>query len=496
MKTSNIEQAEDRAEGPTQGSSPKSLRARAFSASVMSVVGQGTGQVLRVVGNMLLTRLLVPEAFGVMAIVVMVMQAIELMSNVGVGAAIVRHPKGDDQRFLDTSFTIQASRGLILFVASVVVAFPVAYFYENPTLVPLILVTGLTAPMRGFEATKLPRLMRNMDLGRLVLIELASQIAALGATLGFALYYRNVWALVSGHIVAALVRLVLSHVAVPGPGNRFRYDRDFAKDILSFGRWIFVSTMFAFFSMRLDVMLLGRFLPLDVLGVYSVGIMVTAVLTQMSSRITEAVVMPALAKSNTESRGQFQSAFRRSRGTILALGLLAFCAGAATAPAFFFLLYDNRYQDAGWIAQLSMIGLWFSFLHESAGRALLALGLSRPWAMSMIGKTVASLLACLIGFHVAELPGLMIGAAVGAFVGHIVVVLALRREEVTGFAFDVRYTAVGVVLALAVGVAPRFVVAFVPVMNVAFMTLVCASLVLGPFAFLTLKRGLRELRSG
>lgn len=461
----------------------------------MSVVGQGTGQVLRVVGNMLLTRLLVPEAFGVMAIVVMVMQAIELMSNVGVGAAIVRHPKGDDQRFLDTSFTIQASRGLLLFVASVAIAVPVARFYDNPSLVPLIIVTGLTAPMRGFEATKLPRLMRHMDLGRLVLIELASQISALGATLSFAFYYRNVWALVSGHIVAALVRLVLSHLAVPGPRNRFQYDRDFAKDILSFGRWIFVSTMFAFFSMRLDVMLLGRLLPLDVLGVYSVGIMVTAVLTQMSSRITEAVVMPALAKSNTESRAHFESAFKRSRGTILSVGLLAFCAGAATAPAFFFLLYDKRYQDAAWIAQLSMIGLWFSFLHESAGRALLALGLSRPWAMSMIAKTVASLVGCLAGFYLGELSGLMIGAALGALVGHIVVVLALRREQVTGFAFDVRYTVVGLVLALAVGFAPRFAVAFLPDIDVALMTLVFSVLALGPFGFVTLRHALRELRA-
>ena len=56
-------------------------------------------------------------------------------------------------------------------------------------------------------------------------------------------------------------------------------------------------------------------------------------------------------------------------GTGLAV-LLAISAAGLLSPAFFGLLYDPRYHEAGWMAQLSMIGLWFLFLHDSAGNRL------------------------------------------------------------------------------------------------------------------------------
>ena len=69
----------------------------------------------------------------------------------------------------------------------------------------------------------------------------------------------------------------MSHVAIPGPRNRFQWDPAAAREIISFGKWIFISTLFTFVAMRIDFLLLARWVPLDVLGVYSISVLLSEV---------------------------------------------------------------------------------------------------------------------------------------------------------------------------------------------------------------------------
>ena len=79
-----------------------SLRSRAASGTVVSLAGQVAAQGLRLVSNLILSKLLFPEAFGLMALVNMLMLALTAISDVGIQPAIIRHARGDEQRFLDT----------------------------------------------------------------------------------------------------------------------------------------------------------------------------------------------------------------------------------------------------------------------------------------------------------------------------------------------------------------------------------------------------------
>ncbi len=88
-------------------------------------------QFARLLSNLVLTRLLYPEAFGVMALVMVVLVGLQMFSDVGIGPAISRSPRGDDPDFLNTAWTLNVFRGAFLWLLTCVLAWPAAWFYAG-----------------------------------------------------------------------------------------------------------------------------------------------------------------------------------------------------------------------------------------------------------------------------------------------------------------------------------------------------------------------------
>ena len=89
------------------------LMGRALRGSALTAGSFAITQGLRLASNLVLTRLLFPEAFGLMALVSVVVVGLQMFSDTGVGPAISRSPRGDDSTFLDTAWTINLIRGVL-----------------------------------------------------------------------------------------------------------------------------------------------------------------------------------------------------------------------------------------------------------------------------------------------------------------------------------------------------------------------------------------------
>lgn len=457
-----------------------SLRRRALSGMMWTLVGNGGGQALRLVSNLILTRLLFPSAFGLISIVSMLNVGLQMMTDVGMRPAVIQHQHGDDQEFLDTAWSIQILRGFLLWGLGLALAVPMARFYREPVLVPLIAVATFRAVIDGFNSTKLLTLTRHIELARMSIIGLVSKTSAIVAMVALAWYFRSVWALVLGGLVQDVVELVLSHVAIPGPGNRIRWNRQFAWEIYRFGRWILASTLFTFLSRRIDVVMLGRLVPMAVLGVYSVGIMISSVPERLFTLSTQAILMPGLAEIWRERAQLLSAKLAESKRLLLPAGALCVVGCVAVAPAFFRYLYDPRYWAAGWIAQLSMLPFWFLMLHDLNGRVLLVFGDSRSVAVSNAVKTFVSLGACLGGFFLWGLPGVLLGLGLGGACAYATVAIALRSHGVGTQRLDLGTTAACAVLASLCAAAPHLWGAPADIDRVAWSTMVAGALLLLP----------------
>ena len=88
----------------------RSMKILAVRGSIWSMFGFGTSHALRLGGNLVMTRLLFPEAFGIMALVEMVMHGVQMFSDLGLVTGVIRHPRGDELSFLNTAWTLQVIR--------------------------------------------------------------------------------------------------------------------------------------------------------------------------------------------------------------------------------------------------------------------------------------------------------------------------------------------------------------------------------------------------
>jgi O-antigen/teichoic acid export membrane protein len=480
--------------GPIDDDVRPSLRVRASRGALVALAGQGGSQLLRLVGNLVLARLLFPEAFGVMAIVYMVIFAMDQFANVGIQPAILRIDGAEAPVFLDTAWTIQAVRGVGLWLVIVAVTPFVASFYREPQLVSILPVASLGCVLMGVTSTKLILLIRRLDLKRRVAIEFAGQVVALLVMIPIAFFQRSVWALVIGGLANQATIAALSHLAIAGPRNRFAWDRDASREIASFGKWVIASSGLSFVLSQLDIGLLGRLVSPAVLGVYSMGAIIPNMLRDVLFRLSNSVLAPTVAESTRESQLSLQRRYAAARRLTLPAALLLALAAAVVAPAFFGFLYDERYHDAGWITQLALLRFWFSYLQVSACLTLLSMGRAQTWVVSNLVGIAGVAAGCLLGFELAGIPGLMVGVALGMAASYVVPALELARLGVATPLLEAGFTALGAGLAaLALG-AGWLSGDVLPDVDPKLRTLVAGLVVLAPLALWVARRGARELR--
>jgi len=142
------------------------LKALALKGSIWTVAGFGTQKILQLLSNLILTRILFPEAFGLMALVHVFMVGLVMFSDVGINPAIIQNKRGEDTAFLNTAWTIQVVRGFILWATACLIAYPASILYGHALLFPLLCAVGSTAAITGFQTTAVALASRNMHLDR------------------------------------------------------------------------------------------------------------------------------------------------------------------------------------------------------------------------------------------------------------------------------------------------------------------------------------------
>lgn len=417
-----------------------SLRARALCAVTWRTGAYVIGQLVRIGANVALAHLLFPEAFGLVALAGVFVQGLRMFSELGIGPAIIQNPR-DDPAFLNTAWTLQVARGFGLFLGSLAFAWPASWLYDEPRLAGLMVFIGLNAVIGGFNSTNAFTLNRKLAEGRRAVLDLvADSLVGRGVMVAWALLWPSPWALVGGTCAGVLTYMVGSHLWLPGIRNRLHWDRAAARALVTFGRWILVGAIIAFFSQQIDKLLLGRLAAIGVLGVYTISLTVARMPQEFVGVIAGAVLYPALAEVGRLTPERFLEKARAARRLLLLAATPCVLAAAAGAPWFFALLYDARYQDARWMAPLASLTVWFTILSTTAGHALLALGATRPLAFSGLAGFVTTGAACWVGHQAAGLPGFILGTTAGALTVLLVVLAALRHRKVFLIAQDARYT--------------------------------------------------------
>lgn len=367
-----------------QGTRARSLRGAAFVA-----LGFGGGYALRLGSNLILTRLLFPEAFGVMALVQVFLTGLQMLSDLGVGLSIIQDKRGEDRDFLNTAWTIQILRGIFLWLVSCAIAWPMAQVYGQPELMQLIPVAGLNAVIMGFQTTKIAVANRDLRIGVQVTTELGSQLIGIIITVLLTLWWRDVWALVVGGLAGTLINVLMQHRMLPGPGNRLHWNAEMAWSILHFGKYILIASGAGFLLNQGDRLFLGAHVTMETLGIFSIGILMAKMPQQLAVSLGRRIVFPIYRKYLDLGVAENRARVFRARRLVLAAMVGITCLLGLTGVPLIAVLYDSRYAMAGPIMTLACLSIGLQIAVSNYDGAYFAHGDSRShFRLSMVMATV------------------------------------------------------------------------------------------------------------
>ncbi len=308
---------------------------------VMLGIGTVAGRGTRFLLSIILAHILAPDQIGLMAIVMSCSVAFEAFTEVGVKQSVIQNKQGAQADYLNVAWWMQVIRGLCLYGIAVLLAPWISSFYGNPELLSLLRVAFLAIAMRGFVSPRAYVLEKKYKFGRAVFLTQGSAVLGAVVTILLALVTRNVWAMVIGFVAETAILCILSYILVPFL-PRFSIDRGSLSELMEFARGIFGLPLLAMISAQAPVLVLGKIIPNDQLGLYTYAALFAYVPTDLYARIISPIVLPAFSEKQDDKRALSRGLLKTTRYTaLLVIPLVAFmvcCSRELLAVA-----YDSRY---------------------------------------------------------------------------------------------------------------------------------------------------------
>lgn len=337
---------------------PASLVRRAAASAAWRLGNHGASLALRLGSNLIMTRLLEPEAFGLFGLVFAVHTGLIMMTDVGIRPAVIRSAEGGEPDFLRTAWTVQLLQHGLISAALLAVAFALLILQQNdvivgesayadPSLPGLLAASVAILLASGFQTANVGLAEREMALGRLIAVNLTAQAVSVGVMIGVALLHPSVWALAIGSIVGAALRCALGHMLLPGPRMALCLRRDVAAEIWTTGKWLIGASLFGFVANHGDRLILAALLDARTFGLYAIaGVWVGAARDGIAGvmRPTGFAVVSEVGRTEPDRIAQV---FRHLRLVQDVFGAAACASVIVLGPELIRLLYPPAYAGAG-----------------------------------------------------------------------------------------------------------------------------------------------------
>lgn len=391
------------------------LLGKGIRGGALLMVGNGGEQGFRFLRNLILARLLAPESFGLMALVLSSCSLAQVLTAVGVREAVVQSPHGTERTYLNGVWWLSMARGVFLFVVSYLAAPFIAKFYEEPALASLLRVSFLALLMQGASSPAAYVALKEMRYPRWVCVQNLGGMFGVSTTIVLGFLIKGVWALVIGYVAESTFRVLLSHIVCPFRLG-FHHDKEHWLALWRYTRGLFGLPVLTLISGEASVFVVGKLCSKEELGLFA---LVAALSRHPSSLFLEPVrnvLLPAFAKLQGQLT-ELRNALNRITMTILLPGFALVAFAACNGSEILHAVYGEPYAALGGVFAvlvlcevLSLVNMPLVVFYLTQGKP----HLQRRFALVRSVTTVALLYPMvkafgLLGAAVAPGLGLLLG---------------------------------------------------------------------------------------
>lgn len=389
--------------------SQRPLSSRIAGQGALLFSGFALAQALSFVRNALLAHLLSKGDFGVAAAILLLLQTIETLSDIGADRLIVQDRDGDDARFVANAHAALVTRGFVTAVLIAALALPIARLFAIEHAAWAFATIALSPAVKGFLHLDSRRVQRHLDNRPQMLIEVAPQAVALALAWPAVQLLGGYAAVVVISLAQAIVAVAVSHVMA---GRRYAIAIDSAtlSKFVSFGWPIWASAFPLVAVYHGDRILVGHLAGIESLAAYTVAFMATMVPGLVAAKVANALMLPLLAGARDEPARFTGRLLLMIEATVLvaALYLALFVIAGEALVAFAF---GAAYSGLGTVVALLALMWSMRMLQATMGVALMAIGETRPFLVAGLIRAIGLPLA---GAALVAGLGLAGAAAAGA----------------------------------------------------------------------------------
>lgn len=272
----------------------KNLRAKSLKAGGYTVAGQALRIVIQLMGTAVLARLLVPEDFGLVAMVAALVSFAQMFKDAGLSTATVQREQITHDQ-ISTLFWINIAISLGLTVFVWFLAPLISSFYGDPRLTPITLVVGISILLSGLGVQHQALLRRRFAFKSLAIADVSAQVFATVIGIILALIGAGYWSLVGMQLASHLCFAIMLFALlgwIPGKPRRGVGVRP----MLVFGGQLSGARFINHLVRNLDSILIGKFWGADQLALYTKGYGLLMLPINQVSGPVSAVAIPGLSR--------------------------------------------------------------------------------------------------------------------------------------------------------------------------------------------------------
>jgi PST family polysaccharide transporter len=365
------------------------LREQAAQGVFWSAAANWGYQLTALIVFAVLSRLLTPEAFGLVALASVFTALTKLIAEQGLADALVQRPDLEPEH-LDTAFWLSVVMGGALATLLGASSWLIAGLVGEPEVAPVLAWLSAMLVFTGLSSVQQAILTRDLRFASLAVRTLTSVVAGgivgvVAAVAGF-----GVWSLVAQVLTMEIVS-VIALWAASSWRPRFRFSRRHVGELLSFGANVVGYRLLRFANTRTDNLIVGSVLGATSLGFYVVAYRLLDLVNNLTTSIIGSVAFPVLSRIQ-EDRPKVQNAYYKSIRLTSVMAFPVFAGLIAVAPEVTRLVFGSQWDDSVPVMRvLAVAGLLQSILFVNN---IVMKSLGKPsWRLIIMGITAVLLIA-------------------------------------------------------------------------------------------------------
>ena len=283
-----------------------SVRKRTVRSGMWSSAINISSRVLQILMLIILARLLEPRDFGLLGIALVTLTAVQQFSKIGLNAALIQKVEKNVDAYLDTTWCLEAGRGIVIVIVLVLSAPLIGQFFNEPAATPLIQAIAIGPLLLGLQNPGIVYFRKDLEFHKEFLYYVSGGLAQFVVGVGYALVSPTVWALIFAFIAGDACRFLLSYLIHPYR-PRPRFNRSHAMELIHYGKWITAGSIIYFLYRQGDDAFVGWYLSATSLGFYQYAYQIADTPSTEVAEIISKVSFPAYSQLQT-NQAQLQEA--------------------------------------------------------------------------------------------------------------------------------------------------------------------------------------------